>query len=54
MFKKLFFIVLSMKKINNTLTNSINGTNIERVYITRFLGEHIDYQLDWTDHIKRI
>ena len=48
------FMVLSRKKINNTLTVSINGTNIERVYITRFLGVLIDHQLDWTDHIKMI
>ena len=44
------FMVLSRKKINNTLTVSINGTNIERVCITRFLGVLIDHQLDWTDH----
>ena len=48
------FMVLSRKKINNTPTVSINGTNIERVYIKKFLFGHIDYQLDWTDHIKRI
>ena len=47
------FKVLSRKKINNTPTFSINGTNIERVYITKFLGVHIDHQLDWTDHIER-
>ena len=46
-------MVLSRKKINNSPV-CINGTNIERVYITKFLGVHIDYQLDWTDHIKRI
>ena len=44
------FMVLSRKKINNTLIVSIN----ERVYITRFLGVLIGHQLDWTDHIKRI
>ena len=47
------FMVLSRKKINNTLTVIVNGTNIERVYITKFLCVLIDHQLDWTDHIKR-
>ena len=39
--------------MNNTLTVSINGTNIERLYITTFFSVLIDQQLDWTDHIKR-
>ena len=47
-------MVLSRKKINNTPTFNINGTNIERVYITKFFGVHIGYQLDWTHHIKSI
>ena len=48
------FMVISRKQIVNNPIVSINSINIERVYITKFLGVHIDCQLDWNGHIKAI
>ena len=48
------FMVISRKQIVNKPIVSINCINIERVYITKFLGVHIDCQLDWNGHIKSI
>ena len=47
-------MVISRKQIVNNPIVSINSINIERVYITKFLGVHIDCQLDWNGHIKSI
>ena len=33
---------------------SINGMNIKRVYVTKFLGVHIDAHLNWGEHINHI
>ena len=33
---------------------SINGMNIKRVYVTTFLGVHIDSHLNWGEHINHI
>ena len=33
---------------------SINGMNIKRVYVTKFLGVHIDSHLNWGEHINHI
>ena len=48
------FMVISRKQIINDPIVSINSINIERVYITQFLGVHIDCQLDWNGHIMSI
>ena len=48
------FMVISRKQIVNKPIVSINSITIERVYITKFLGVHIDCQLDWNCHIKSI
>ncbi len=48
------FMVISRKQIVNKPIVSINSITIERVYITKFLGVHIDCQLDWNGHIKSI
>ena len=48
------FMVISRKQIVNNPIVSINSINVERVYITQFLGVHIDCQLDWNGHIKSI
>ena len=33
---------------------SINGMNINRVYVTTILGVHIDSKLNWNEHISVI
>ena len=33
---------------------SINGMNIKRVYVTKFLGVHIDSHLNWGEHINHM
>ena len=33
---------------------SINGMNIKRVYVKKFLGVHIDSHLNWGEHINHI
>ena len=33
---------------------SINGMNINVVYVTKFLGVHIDSKLNWNEHISVI
>ena len=48
------FMVITRKQIVNKPIVSFNSINIERVYITTFLGVHIDCQLDWNGHIKSI
>ena len=32
----------------------INGMNIMRVYVTTFIGVHIDFHLNWGEHINHI
>ena len=32
----------------------INNIEIERVYVTKFLGLHIDCKLDWKVHIQNV
>ena len=48
------FMVISRKQIVNNRIVSINSIHIERVYITTFLGVHIDCQFYWNGHIKSI
>ena len=33
---------------------SINGMNINSMYVTKFLGVHIDSKLNWNEHISVI
>ncbi|KAI0221941.1 hypothetical protein LSAT2_026802, partial [Lamellibrachia satsuma] len=48
------FIVFDNKKCENNQLVSINGMYINRVYVTQFLGVHIDCHLNWSEHINRI
>jgi hypothetical protein len=48
------FMVFSKKNTAEDYTVSINNTNIERVYVTKFLGVNIDAQLNWADHINMV
>ena len=47
-------MVISRKQIVNNPIVSINSINIERVYITKCMGVHSDFQLDWNGHIKSV
>ena len=47
-------MVISRTQIVNNPIVNINSINIERVYITKFLGVQIDCRLDWNGHIKSI
>ena len=33
---------------------SVNGMNIQRVYVTKLPGVHIDSKLNWNEHIRVI
>ena len=48
------FILFGNRKYNGVVDIKINGINIERVYVTKFLGVLIDHKLNWKDHINHI
>ena len=48
------FILFGNRKYNGDVDIKINGINIERVYVTKFLGVLIDHKLNWKDHINHI
>uniref|UniRef100_A0A3Q3EUW8 Reverse transcriptase domain-containing protein n=1 Tax=Labrus bergylta TaxID=56723 RepID=A0A3Q3EUW8_9LABR len=41
-------------KLNNDVNVKIDGVNIERVYVNKFLGVTIDHKLCWKPHIKHV
>ena len=44
----------SNKKCDDNYSVSINGIEITRVYVTTFLGAHMDSQPNWSDHVSVI
>ena len=48
------FMVFGDKKCENNHLVSINGMYINRVYVTKFIGVHIDCHLNWSEHINLI
>ena len=44
-------MIFSNKKCDDNHTISINGMDITRVFVTKFLGVHLDFQLNWSKHI---
>ncbi len=49
------FSIFSPNKIkSNNIQIAINDTNIERDQVTKFLGLHLDEQLSWKEHIKKL
>ena len=48
------FMIFGNKKYEENYMVSINGMNIQRVYVTKFLGVHIDSKLNWNVHIRVI
>ena len=47
-------MVFGNKKCENNHLVSINDMYINRVYVTTFLGVHIDCHLNWSEHITLI
>ena len=47
-------MIFNNKKCDDNYTISINGMNITRVFVTTFLGVHLDFQLNWSKHISVI
>ena len=48
-----FMIFGNKRYVENDMV-SINGMNINRVYVTKFIGVHIDSKLNWNEHISVI
>lgn len=48
------FIIFGNRKFNENLRITINEFEIERVYVTKFLGVLIDHKLNWKHHIENI
>ena len=47
-------MIFDNRKVPSDLHVSINGTDIERVYVTKFLGVLIDCNLSWKDQINNV
>ena len=47
-------MIFGNKQCEDNHVVSINGMNINRVYVTTFLGVHIDSHLYWGEHINHI
>ena len=45
-------MIFSNKKCDDNYSVSINGMEITRVYVTKFLGVYMDSQLNWSDHVS--
>ena len=48
------FMIFGNKRFEENSMISINGMNINRVYVTKFIGVHIDSKLNWNEHISVI
>ena len=48
------FMIFGNKQCEDNHVVSINGMNTKRVYVTTFLGVHIDSHLNWCEHINHI
>ena len=46
------FMVFTNKSCDDTYSVCLNGLNLSTVFVTRFLGVHMDSKLDWNDHIN--
>ena len=47
-------MIFSNTKCDDNYSVSINGMEITRVYVTKFLGVYMDSQLNWSDHVSVI
>ena len=44
------FMIFGNKKYEENYMVSINGMYVQRVYVTKFIGVHIDSKLNWNEH----
>ena len=44
-------MVFTNRSCDDTYTVCMNGLNLSRVFVTKFLGVHMDSKLDWNYHI---
>ena len=52
--QKTNYITFSTNNLDSTIQIAINGSNIEKVNSTKYLGVYIDHHLNWKDHIAYI
>ena len=52
--QKTNYINFSTNNSDSTIQIAINGSNIEKVKSTKYLGVYIDHHLNWKDHIAYI
>ena len=48
------FMLFSNCKIKDIVDIKINNCDVERVYVTKFLGVLIDHKLNWKEHIVKV
>ena len=47
-------MIFGNKQCEDNHMVSINGMNITRVYVTKFIGVQVDSHLNWCEHINHI
>ena len=45
------FMVFTNRSCDDTYIVCMNGLHLSRVFVTKFLGVHMDSKLDWDYHI---
>ena len=45
------FMIFTNRSCDDTYSVCMNGLNLSRVFVTQFLGVHMDSKLDWNYHI---
>ena len=46
------FMVFTNKSCDDIYSVCMNGLHLSRVFVTKFLGVHMDSKLNWNDHIN--
>ena len=46
------FMVFTNKSYDDTYYVCMNGLNLSRVFVTKCLGVHMEFKLNWNDHIN--
>jgi hypothetical protein len=49
-----FIIFGNKKKMQGDFKINIHGVELQRVYVTKFLGVYIDHEFNWIEHIRVI